>query len=589
MSGARRERLDNKTLFAKEAGSIRKKWKDRLPVAIIFPNSYQLGMSNLGFQLVFSLLNQHPDIVCERFFQSPDLSPVSIESNRPLKDFPILLFSISFEHDFPTVVDILLRGGIVPLARERRQQGPVAAGTPLLIGGGVATFINPEPLAPFMDLFVLGEIEPVSAALLERLFSIVNNQAAAGGRRAPSIADSLYSMAQSLPGCYVPSLYRPHYSCDGQLESVTVEPGIPARIRKNIHPGSAVAGHSQILTPETEFANIHLVELGRGCSRSCRFCAAGFVYRPARLWSSAAITKAIEARSNDTNRVGLLGMEMAKPADVRQLSDFLLKESCSLSFSSLRADVIRGPLLELLGRSELKTAVIAPDGGSERLRRVINKGITHADCLQAAADLAEAGIYTLKLYFMIGLPTETNEDLEELLTLVREIQEVVMTIGRPKGRICKMTLSVNCFVPKAWTPFQFASFGPVDALKAKIKFLRKGLATLHHLQLHFDQPDNAYFQAMLARGDRRVGELLLTLQAHGKNWRQVYKQAGIDPDQYAVRHRGENELFPWEIVDHGIDRSYLWHEYQLALRGQTSRPCEIGENIKCRRCGVCRD
>lgn len=580
MSGNRRDRLDHKGLFAKETGSVKQKWKDKLPVAIIFPNTYQLGMSNLGFQLVFSCLNQHPDIVCERFFQTPGLAPVSVESNRPLKDFPILLFSISFEHDFPAVIELLLSGGITPLAAERRLDGPAAAGTPLVIGGGVATFINPEPLAPFMDLFVLGEIEPVASQLLEHLFAF------AGG--AP-VADRLRLMAQSLSGCYVPSLYRPRYRADGRLESVEVEAGIPARVTKNIHPGSAVAGHSKILTAETEFANIHLVELGRGCSRSCRFCAAGFVYRPPRLWPSAAIMAAIEARPQDNQRVGLLGMEMAKPDDLRRISDFLLKQSCSLSFSSLRADVIRGPLLELLARSELKTAVIAPDGGSERLRRVINKGISRADCLQAAADLAEAGIYTLKLYFMIGLPTETDEDLQELVELVGEIQEVVMAIGRPRARICRLTLSINCFVPKAWTPFQFASFGPVEALKAKIKFLRKGLAPLHHLQLHFDQPDSAYFQAMLARGDRRVGELLLTLQSQGKNWRQVYKQAGLDPDFYAVRPRSQDELLPWEIVDHGINRSYLWQEYQLALHGKTSRPCEIGTNIKCRRCGVCRD
>jgi len=580
MSGNRRDRLDHKTLFAKETGSVKQKWKDKLPVAIIFPNTYQLGMSNLGFQLVFSLLNHHPDIVCERFFQTTGVPPVSVESNRPLKDFPILLFSVSFEHDFLAVVEILQSGGIAPLAHARRLLGPVKQGTPLVIGGGVATFINPEPLAPFMDLFVLGEIEPVASLLIEHLFAFVGDGSA---------ADRLRSMAQSVPGCYVPSLYRPRYSADGQLESIEVEPGIPARITKNIHPGSEVAGHSQILTEETEFANIHLVELGRGCSRSCRFCAAGFVYRPPRLWPSEAIMAAIAARPKDNQRVGLLGMEMANPDALRSISDFLLRESCSLSFSSLRADVIRGPLLELLARSELKTAVIAPDGGSERLRRVINKGITAADCLQAASDLAEAGIYTLKLYFMIGLPTETNEDLQEMVALVREIQEVVMAIGRPRGRICKITLSVNCFVPKAWTPFQFAGFGPVDALKAKIKFLRKGLATLHHLQLIVDQPDNAYFQAMLARGDRRVGELLLTLQEQGKNWRQVYKQAGLDPDFYAVRTRCRDEIFPWDIVDHGIDRSYLWHEYQQALLAKTSRPCDIGANIQCRRCGVCRD
>jgi len=298
---------------------------------------------------------------------------------------------------------------------------------------------------------------------------------------------------------------------------------------------------------------------------------------------------AIEARPQDNQRVGLLGMEMARPEELREISDFLLQQSCSLSFSSLRADVIRGPLLELLARSELKTAVIAPDGGSERLRRVINKGITKDDCLQAATDLAAAGIYTLKLYFMIGLPTETDDDLSELVALVREIQEVVMAIGRPRGRICKLTLSINCFVPKAWTPFQFAAFGPVEALKAKIKFLRKQLADCHHLQLIIDQPDHAYFQAMLARGDRRVGETLLTLNEQGGNWRQVYKKAGLDPDFYAGRGRDQDELLPWEIIDHGIDRSYLWHEYQQALHGKTSRPCEIGTNIQCRRCGVCRD
>ncbi len=580
MSGDHRDRLDNKTLFAQETGSVKRKWKDRLPVALIFPNRYQLGMSNLGFQLVFSLLNQEPGIVCERFFATPGLPPLSVESNRPLKDFPFILFSISFEHDFLTVVDLLSAGGIAPLASERRALGPVAAGTPLVIGGGVATFINPEPLALFMDLFLLGEIEPVLLPFIEHLFAI-----AAGG----SVSEHLRRMAQTLPGTYVPSFYHPRYSTDGRLAAMEADPGIPARVVKGTHHGSPVAGHSQILTPETEFANIHLVELGRGCSKSCRFCAAGFVYRPPRLWSAEAITAAIAARPEENQRVGLLGMEMARPEELQAISEFLLKESCSLSFSSLRADVIRGPLLDLLARSELKTAVIAPDGGSERLRRVINKGITAADCLQAASDLATAGIYTLKLYFMIGLPTEGEEDLAEMVSLIRAIQEQVMAIGRPRGRICRLQVSVNCFVPKAWTPFQFAGFAPVAALKGKIKFLRQGLGTLHHLHLTVDQPDNAYFQAMLARGDRRVGEVLLRLSDQGGNWRQVCKQTGLDPDFYAARTRDQEESLPWEIVDHGISRSYLWHEYQQALLEKTSRPCDIGTDTKCRRCGVCHD
>jgi radical SAM superfamily enzyme YgiQ (UPF0313 family) len=580
MSGDRRDRLDSKALFAKETGSSKRKWKDRLPVAIIFPNRYQLGMSNLGFQLVFSLLNHDQGIVCERFFETPGLPPLSVESNRPLKDFPIILFSISFEHDFLTVVNLLRLGGIPPLASDRRQLGAVAAGTPLVIGGGVATFINPEPLALFMDLFVLGELEPVAEALIEHLFAVV-----AGG----PVSAHLTRMAQTLPGAYVPSFYHPEYQADGRLAAMGVDAGIPTRVTKTIHHGAPVAGHSQILTPETEFANIHLVELGRGCSKSCRFCAAGFVYRPPRLWTASAITAAIAARPEENQRVGLLGMEMARPEQLQAISESLLQDACSLSFSSLRADVIRGPLLELLARSELKTAVIAPDGGSERLRQVINKGITADDCLQAAADLATAGIYTLKLYFMIGLPTETQADLAEMVALIREIQERVMAIGRPRGRICRLTVSLNCFVPKAWTPFQFAGFGPVDALKSKIKFLRQGLGALHHLQLTVDQPDNAYFQAMLARGDRRVGEILLRLSCEGGNWRQVCRQSGVDPDFYAVRTRDQEELLPWEIVDHGLSRSYLWHEYQLALQGKTSRPCEIGTESTCRRCGVCHD
>ena len=581
MSVTKRDRFDNRSLFAKETGSSKRKWKDRLPLALVFPNSYRLGMSNLGFQLVWARLNQHPDIVCERFFQTPGLPPLSIESNRPLRDFPIILFSVSFEQDFLAVVELLSGGGISPLARERRGDGgPLAAGRPLVMGGGVATFINPEPLAPFIDLFLLGEIEPVATALIDQLFTVVE-----GG----AVEDHLRLMAHTLPGCYVPSLYQPHYADDGRLTDVVVAPGIPPRIKKNIHPGSEVAGHSQILTPETEFANIHLVELGRGCSRSCRFCAAGYVYRPPRLWSSEAITAAILARPEGNQRVGLLGMEMAKPEALRAVSDFLLQQSCSLSFSSLRADVIRGPLLELLAKSELKTAVIAPDGGSERLRRVINKGITAADCLQASADLAEAGLYHLKLYFMIGLPTETEEDLAEMVALVGQIQGVVMAIGRPRARVCRLTLSINCFVPKAWTPFQFAGFTPVNELKAKIKFLRQAFASFHHLQLHFDQPDHAFFQAMLARGDRRVGEALLGLQGGDRNWRQAYRQAGIDPDFYAVRQRDQDELLPWEIVDHGLKRSYLWGEYQQALASRTSSPCAINEGEGCRRCGVCHD
>ncbi len=566
-------------LFSLETGSYKKKWKGKLPVALIFPNDYHLGMSNLGFQLVYDLLNANPDIVCERVFLPADNStPLSIESQRLLRDFPILLFSVSFEHDFPAIIDLMLRSGIEPWTKERRAAGEVAAGTPLVIGGGVATFINPEPLAPYMDFFILGEAEPVMGELQDYLFKF-----AAGA----DCRDLLLQAASELPGCYVPSLYEPIYNDDGILSEMRPADGVPAKIKKNIAGAMPVAGHSKILTPETEFSNIHLVELGRGCSRGCRFCAAGYVYRPPRQWEPEAIIAGIEARPDVSKRVGLLGMEMAKLANLQKIAAFLLEQTCSLSFSSLRADALNETLLELLATSKLKTAAIAPDGGSERLRRVINKGISQDDCLVAAEALVDIGVRNLKLYFMIGLPTETEDDLNEMVELVRLVQERIAGIGQARGRLTQITLSINCFVPKAWTPFQFHGSFVLRDLKAKVKFLRKKFKGFNNLKLLFDQPQHAFFQSMLARGDRRVGELLYEIVQSERNWRQVCKANGVNPDFYAARLRGRDEVFPWEIVDHGLSRNFLWNEYQLALQAKSSRGCEIAKVKGCKRCGVC--
>ncbi|NOX25441.1 MAG: radical SAM protein [Deltaproteobacteria bacterium] len=574
-----RSKSASSDLFSLETGSCKKKWKGRLPIALVFPHNYHLGMSNLGFQLLYTLLNANPDIVCERvFLPSDDSAPLSIESRRLLRDFPILLFSVSFEQDFLSIIGIMQRSGIAALTRERRQAGKVAAGTPLVVGGGVATFINPEPLAPYMDFFVLGEAEPVMGQLQSYLFKFVQ-----GG----DCRDLLRQAALNLPGCYVPTLYEPVYNDDGTLQEVRAADGLPPRIRKNIAADMPVAGHSTVLTPATEFANIHLVELGRGCSRGCRFCAAGYVYRPPRLWQPEAIIAAIKARPAASRRVGLLGMEMAHSDNLQEIAAFLLQQTCSLSFSSLRADALNETLLELLAGSGLKTAAIAPDGGSERLRRVINKGISRDDCLTAAEALVKIGVSNLKLYFMIGLPTETEEDLLELVELVRLIQNRIMGLGRRRGHLSQITLSINCFVPKAWTPFQFHGSFLLRELQDKVKFLRRQFKGFNNMKLSFDQPQHAFFQAMLARGDRRVGELLSILARGDKNWRQLCKGQGVKPEFYAARRRGRDEVFPWEIVDHGLDRRFLWAEYQLALRAKSSRGCEIAAGTGCRRCGVC--
>ncbi len=567
-------------LLADETGGWKKKWKDKLPVGLIFPSSYRVGMSNLGFQLVHHLLNCNPDIVAERiFFPEGDDQPRSVESNRSPADFPILFCSMSFEQDYPNLLKLLAMAGIPPLAADRDGGGqgrPFAPGRPLVIGGGVACFMNPEPLAPFIDLFVLGEAEPVLGLLIEKLLRPMQGI----GRR-----ELLRQLALELPGCYPPALYRPTYDHKGIFSGHLPGPGLAARVsRLTLDACPDKAGHSRILTPHAEFADLYMAELGRGCSRGCRFCAAGFVYRPPRLWPAEAIIRALEQRPG--NRVGLLGMEMVRPEDLARIAENLLASDCALSFSSLRADVISPQLLELLARSRLKSAAIAPDGGSERLRRVINKGITAEQVLTAAESLVKAGIINLKLYFMIGLPTETRGDLEELVALCLAVKKQILAHGRARGRLSNMNLSVNSFIPKPWTPFQYHPFDRVNLLKNKIKFLRQRLAGEPNLTISVQRPERMLLQAVLARGDQRVGRAMLHLLDSRSTWQQALKREQLAAGDYVYRTRDRDEPFPWEIVDQGIDRDYLWREYQRGLAGNTTPPCNTE---KCRRCGVCHD
>lgn len=556
-------------------------------MALLYPNIYSLAVSNLGYQLIYRLLNNFEHVVCERFvYPQGDESFRSLESSRLLSDFPLVFGSISFEHDYPRLAGMLVAGGVKPYARDR--QGAITAESPLVVLGGVGVFMNPEPLAPFADLMVIGEAEAVLPQLMSKLEDL--------GDRNKVLRD----IGGTLRGCYVPSGYDFSYDDQGRVQDIQVEEGLPARVHKVVVDTTESAAHTELLSPEAELG-MYMIELGRGCSRSCRFCAAGFIYRPPRLWSCDAVLSGLEKRPAGVDRIGLLGMEMSDESTLDQIAAYLQTNNCSLSFSSLRADRISPRLLELLSASHLKSVAIAPDGASQRLRDVINKGLSEQDLLAAAVDLVQAGIYTLKLYIMIGLPTETEQDLDELIGLIHTLREKILPLGQDRGRVCEIILSVNCFVPKPWTPFQYVSFGGLDpnladeqqgvqkavaVLKKKIKYLKNGLGKVSNLHIKVDRPDRVLSQAVFSRADRRIAPVLLDIGTGRRTFKQAMKVHGLSSWQYAVRPRDQNEHFCWQVVDHGINDSFLYQEFVKALAGRPTSPCDTSV---CRRCGVCNE
>ncbi len=548
-------------------------------------------MSSLGFQIVYRLLNDDERIVCERLFLTgKGTVPVSMESARPLDNFPVIFCSISFEHDYLNLVRLLMAGGIEPLSERRPET--ISGGSPLIILGGVAMFMNPEPLAPFADLIVVGEFEPIAS----RLIDILCPEEGLTDRSA-----LLSELGRTQQHFYIPRHYRPTYDENRFFAGFHVASGFPAKIKKAVMDRQELAGHSELLTSETEFSDLYLTELGRGCSRGCRFCTAGFIYRPPRLWQCDAILGAIEKRPEGVDRIGLLGMEMTHIDVLEAIAGKLRAQGCRLSFSSLRADRISDGILELLSESRLKSVAIAPDGASERLRRVINKGLAEKDLLSAAERLVEAGLYKLRLYLMVGLPTENDDDLDEFVELVAVIRSMIDPIGRKRGRLSEIIVSINSFVPKPWTPFEYHPFGSsarlenndfingkqaVRELNRRIRFLKKKLDVLANTRINVDKPDNLLFQAVLSRGDRRLALVLMEMATTGISWKQAMIQHDLHEGLYATRQYSEKTRLPWRIIDHGINEDYLWNEYNRAFHARLTPPCDTE---RCRRCGVCHD
>jgi len=553
-----------------ETGTIRKGWKGRIRVALVYPNHYPVGMSNLGFQSVYRLLNQMDHVLCERAFLPEERAgkPIgTIESGRRISEFDVIAFSVSFENDFPNLLDILQRAAIPPSAMDRGSPHP------LVLAGGVACFLNPEPLAPFIDCFLMGEGE----AILSDFFNTFDP--------AQDRATTLKNMARNIPGVYVPSFYRATYHKDGTLKDFEPIGDVPPQVlRRCVDDLSDTATCSAVLTPHTTFKDTFLIEVARGCPHGCRFCSAGFIYRPPRFRPVELLERCVAEGASLTNKIGLVGTAVSDLPDLAILCQKALDQHMRISFSSLRTDAMTPELVAVLRKSGVKTATLAPDAGSERMRRVINKGITEDQVLHAVDLLVSGGIPNLKLYFMVGLPTETMGDVEAIIRLAKQVKRRFLAASRPTKRIGDITISLNAFVPKPFTPFQWAAMEDLRLLKEKFKKVKKELGQVANIKVKTGSLRRDFIQALFSRGDRKVADILIRYHQSGRTWPKTLKAVSPAPDFYVTRERSPDEKLPWDFIDHGIRKTFLVREYQRAKQGKTSSPCPMKD---CNICGVC--
>jgi radical SAM superfamily enzyme YgiQ (UPF0313 family) len=564
-----RLRAKAERLLAQEHGATRKDWGGRVAVALVYPNTYAVGMSNLGFQTIYRHLNALPDVVCERVFlpDPEDLpehartgtAPFSLESKRALGEFDLVGFSVTYEGDYINVLRLLDMAGIARRPEARRPEDPV------VLMGGVCAFANPEPIAPFMDFVVVGEGEEIVGEIVAAYREAFGHCRPGDRRRA-----ELWDRLQPLAGLYLPHRYEVAYHADGTIAEVRPRGGAPpVVVKRRLRQVDAFRTISLLRTPNAEYGHLALLEVGKGCGRGCRFCLEGQVYRPVRHRSLEALRATLREIRRESPRVGLVGACVSDYPWIGGLMRAIEEEGLEVSISSIRADSLTEDLVASLQRGGHRTVTIAPEAGTERLRGVIRKAITDAQLYQACDLVRAHGIPNLKCYFMIGLPTETETDVAAIPELAARLLERLRVPAPDGAAFGQLTVSVSCFVPKPWTPFQWAPFDRVSDLEDKLGLIKAGVRGLPRVRVRHENPRAAYLQALLARGDRRVAGFLEEAATRDGDWRTALRVWDGDADFYTSRERDVGETLPWDHLEVGVKRPMLRRERERAGLGET--------------------
>ena len=545
-------------------------------VAIVYPNTYFVGMSNLGLHIIYKEINLRNDSVCERIFlpEKKELEAydktktplMSVETQRPMHQFDVVAFDVTFEMDY-FHIPLMLRHGRVPIMGKDRTEFD-----PIVIAGGPCATFNPEPFADFIDAFIIGEGE----GIVSRVLDIIRDGKMEGLDR-----HAILRQLADVSGVYVPSLYVPIYNKDGEFKGYDIVEGVPKTIKRHFEMLTS-GGETVVATNYTEFGAMYIIEVARGCGRHCRFCMAGYCFRVPRVRPLDILKEGVERAEKLGKKVGLMGAAISDYPEVDELVNYIRSKDMRYSCASLRADSLTQAVVDGLADSGQKTITIAPETGSERLRRVINKGISEEHLQNAATLSAKSGIQHMRLYIMIGLPTETDEDIEAIVGLAERTQAHMEKVGC-KGRL---TLSINPFIPKPFTPFQWMAMDNQKAVEKKLQYIKKALQKNRRIEVLVESPKEAYIQGVLARGDRRLGAVIAACAADrgSKSFKSEMKAAGLDMDNMNYRERSFDEFLPWSHLDMGMQEGYLEMEWQRSLDEAYTPPCAAG----CKRCGVCK-